>query len=525
MTEAAAKEITTFRLPDDEDEAAPIPASTLVLNDAQQEAVDAIKAYLDSPSAWAFPSTQRDDGGFHYDASERQVRPFILAGLAGTGKTTLVKSVLEWLVRDKAYPPGRIALLAPTGKASAVLNAKQSIVTARTIHSFLYGRPNDLIDTLTSKCDKLEGDLAALTSNGADAAVIDATKGELEVIRESLKEACKRTNTLTFSKRANEDITEDTDVIIADESSMIGTQLATDLLTIGLPVVFIGDGNQLPPVNDTFGVPLTAPTAKLTEIVRQASDSGVLKLSRHILQHGVLPKTAEGFTDVEFSPHMNPLMFIEPAAREPLGLPQFICYFNNRRHEVNRSIRRKLFSDRLHPHFPHHPFVGEKVVIDSNVPGLRLTRGDIVTVAGYGMHEDDIEDDADARVDDRAPIDKNAHPHAYLEQEMCQHLIVVDRYGIEFGIPAFMNDIMISWAHPSAFDPANREPKALRYMRSLAKDRVPIMFPYAITCHKAQGSEYPHVVLFNDKPKSGNKPYLYTGITRAQQKLTVAGVW
>lgn len=502
----------------------------LVLNEAQDRAVTAIKAYLSAAPVLVdvVKSSSRSGDGWAADDSfgetVKQVKPFILSGLAGTGKTTLVKAVLDWLVGSQGYSKDSIALLAPTGKASAVLNAKQQTVTARTIHSFLYGRPNDLIDTLTAKCDKAEADLEAARSNQADPAIIEAMRADLVTIRESLKEACKKTNTLSFTKKANEDLREDTSFIIVDEASMVGTQIANDLLTIGLPVVFIGDGNQLPPVNDTFGVALNEPTSKLTAIVRQAADSGVLKLSRHILQTGALPRTAAGYTDVEFSPHTNPLRFIEPAAKTPLGLPQFICFYNNRRHEINRSLRRHMFGSKLDPRFPHHPFIGERLVIDANVPALRLTRGDIVTVVDWGMHEDDCEDKAEARTDDRAPIDKEKHGHAYLEQEMVQHLIVVDRNGIEFGIPAFMNDLMLSWAHPDAFDPGNRDHKRLRYFRSLAKDRIPVMFPYAITCHKAQGSEYLHVVLFNDRPKNGNQPYLYTGVTRAQQKLTVAGV-
>lgn len=490
-----------------------VPApQPFALNAAQQAVVEKVKAYLAgsgvTPSG---PSAQDVFGGA--DSVPSAVSPFILAGLAGTGKTTLVKTLLEYLTNDCGISPARIALLAPTGKASAVLNAKQRIVTARTIHSFLYGRPNDKIDILSRKCDKLEADLTAAQAEGLTDRQAEI-KPLLEEARTALKDACRSANTLSFTMKGVDDLLDEVDVIFVDEASMVGTQIAQDLLSIGLPVVFIGDGNQLPPVQDTFGVNLAAPTAKLTEIVRQASDSGVLALSREVLRDGVLPKGRK-FNDVEFSPHMNPLRFLPPNAETPLGLPQFICYFNNRRHEVNRVLRKHLFSDKLDARWPHHPFIGERLVIDANVPADRLTRGDIVTVVGYGtLKEPD---------DPREPIDRAKFRHAWLEQELTLPLVVEDRLGVQIEIMAFMNDLAVSWAHEAAFDPANRDPAKMRYMRSLAANRIPVMFPYAITCHKSQGSEYPHVVLFNDKPKSGYRAYLYTGITRSQKLLTIAG--
>ena len=50
------------------------------------------------------------------------------------------------------------------------------------------------------------------------------------------------------------------------------------------------------------------------------------------------------------------------------------------------------------------------------------------------------------------------------------------------------------------------------------------MYAYAITCWKAQGSEYNNVMLIEeDHPydKTEHMQYLYTGITRAKEKLIV----
>ena len=55
-------------------------------------------------------------------------RVFIVSGAAGCGKTTLIRKIPEVLKLS-----GKVAFLAPTGKAAKVIGEK-----GRTIHSFLY---------------------------------------------------------------------------------------------------------------------------------------------------------------------------------------------------------------------------------------------------------------------------------------------------------------------------------------------------------------------------------------------------
>jgi ATP-dependent exoDNAse (exonuclease V) alpha subunit len=60
-----------------------------------------------------------------------------------------------------------------------------------------------------------------------------------------------------------------------------------------------------------------------------------------------------------------------------------------------------------------------------------------------------------------------------------------------------------------------------------AKEIRPMEFDYAyaVTVHKAQGSEYKKVVLFNEylgRDKEQWQRWLYTGITRSSEKLVIA---
>jgi exodeoxyribonuclease-5 len=64
------------------------------------------------------------------------------------------------------------------------------------------------------------------------------------------------------------------------------------------------------------------------------------------------------------------------------------------------------------------------------------------------------------------------------------------------------------------------------YQLNKAKFTPPCEFAYgyAITCHKSQGSEWPKVLLFEEKfpfKKDEHTRYLYTGITRSSNKVTI----
>ena len=81
----------------------------MTLTKQQQQVFDAIKEFMDS------------------DASV-----FILKGYAGTGKTTMVKVIADYLSQDQY-----VYLMAPTGRAARVLAAKTDR-TAVTIHKAIY---------------------------------------------------------------------------------------------------------------------------------------------------------------------------------------------------------------------------------------------------------------------------------------------------------------------------------------------------------------------------------------------------
>ena len=178
--------------------------------------------------------------GIEYESKQKEaIKTFfnesfsILTGGPGTGKTTIVRAIIE-LYRNM-YPNSRIALCAPTGRASKRLT-QLADYPATTIHSLL--------------------------------------KWDLE--------------TNTFS--VNHDNPIEADLLIADESSMVDSWLFYHLLDASnniKKILLIGDEDQLPSVGpgfilrDLIGCDIF-PITRLEKIYRQSEGSDVIRLAHDI---------------------------------------------------------------------------------------------------------------------------------------------------------------------------------------------------------------------------------------------------
>ena len=176
----------------------------------------------------------------------------VLTGGPGTGKTTVIKAVLQIFGNFGM----KCALCAPTGRASKRMSEATSC-EARTIHRLLEVMPN-----------------------GFD-------------------------STPEFNRNEKNHIEED--VIIVDESSMIDISLMSALLSAikpGARLILIGDTNQLPSVgegnvlNDIIKSECFC-TVCLTEIFRQARNSGIV-INAHKINNGEHPDLSQKFDDFFF---------------------------------------------------------------------------------------------------------------------------------------------------------------------------------------------------------------------------------
>jgi exodeoxyribonuclease V len=177
--------------------------------------------------------------GLWLKRGEAQV--FRLFGYAGSGKTTLARTIAE-------DSDGDVVFGAFTGKAALVLRSK-GCTDARTIHSLIY-RARDT----------------------------DTEEPTFELNDESP------------AAKAN--------LIIIDECSMVDAELGRDLLSFGKPVLVLGDPAQLPPVKGGGYFTECEPDIMLTEVHRQAADDPIIRLSMQIREGGRLKLGTHGETRI-----------------------------------------------------------------------------------------------------------------------------------------------------------------------------------------------------------------------------------
>ncbi len=182
---------------------------------------------------------------------------FRLFGYAGTGKTTIARQIVDELGAKAVFA-------AFTGKAAYVLRTK-GCANASTIHSLIY-LPKEAV---REQMDKLRAELAKQADPTARAALEEQIRAEQE-----------RLDSPDWVLREHdESALAEAELLVIDEVSMVGEDLAVDLLSYGKKVLVLGDPAQLPPVDGTGYFIDAEPDHLLTEIHRSAWDSPVTRLA------------------------------------------------------------------------------------------------------------------------------------------------------------------------------------------------------------------------------------------------------
>ena len=386
---------------------------------------------------------------------------FVLSGYAGTGKTFLidylVKEVLHLKVGVEAV------FVSPTGKAAA--NLVKSGTLAGTVHGLIYLRDEDDFD-------------------------VDEN-GEI-VEREEL----------TFIKR--EKIDEKIKLIIIDEASMINEAVLHDLLSYGVKCLFCGDGAQLPPVNGTCPL-LQNPHYTMKEIVRQAADNPIIQVATLARKGEPIPYGNYG--DKVCVIRKNALSKAE-RKRLFLKADQIICGRNLTRNAVNAEMRRYKGIDEK----ALLPVEGEKVICTLNDWEKPLDKGrKFHLVNGIIGTARDIKES----FDDLATMEFQADFLDYgVKVPFDTGIFTRGKYSHCYGQRA------VTLANGTVVHENNYE--LLRRFKAASEEPIcRFEFAYAVTCHKAQGSEFDFVIVFDEGWAFGEERarWLYTAITRAKEKL------
>ena len=389
---------------------------------------------------------------------------FVLAGYAGTGKTFLINHVVKEVLGLEAGVEA--AFVSPTGKAATVL--AQGGTVAGTVHGLIYIRNEDEFDV------------------NEDGDVISTERR------------------LSFTKR--DSIDERIRLIIVDEASMVGEEMLRDLLSFGVKCLFCGDHAQLPPVNGDCLL-MQNPNFVLTEIVRQAAGDPIIQVATMARQGKNIPYGHYG-ENVSVIPRGR-FQGLE-RKRAMLRADQIICGRNKTRNSLNAEYRGYLgiAEDELYPQ------VDEKLICTLN----------------------NWEQPLDG--EERFHLVNGIIGRVHAVQEGCDYLLSLsfqaDNIGEEISVVAdggvfltgeyahMYGDRAATLADGTIVHEYNRT--LLRKLKVIQEETINrFEFAYAITCHKAQGSEFDFVLVFDESWLFGEDRFrwLYTAITRAKKRLLI----
>ncbi len=418
---------------------------------------------------------------------------YILRGYAGTGKTTLVTTMVKTLPQIGMG----FVLMAPTGRAAKVIgNYTQRF--ASTIHKKIYQ-------------------------------TLSLPDGSMRMVRAENKH-------------------KDT-VFIVDEASMIseehefGTRsLLDDLINYVFSgercrLLLIGDTAQLPPVGNSHSpaldidtlrneYPLTIATYELVEVKRQALLSGILynatQLRERLLEG--LPFYSPPFFDLCFDDTQK----IDPETFEELLQNAFdnehrnesviICKSNKRANLFNQAIRSRILN------MEGEIATSDLLMVvknnyywsDGNKEISFIANGDMAEIRKISRYEE---------MYGFRFADVVLHFPDYPEALDLEVKIMLDTLNSESASLTEEDQLRLRQAVEADYmDIPNRKDRYKEMKKNPWFNALQVKFAYALTCHKTQGGQWKEVFVdsaFNlkDELEKEDLRWLYTAVTRAQEKL------
>lgn len=434
----------------------------------------------------------------------RERATLVLKGYAGTGKTTLVGALVKVLQRSRR----KVVLLAPTGRAAKVLGAYAQ-AEAGTIHRRIY--------RMNNAEDAGYGGIGLATNRDAGA------------------------------------------LFVVDEASMIGSgggegsfgdrDLLSDLFdhvfaAPGCKLLLIGDPAQLPPVGsdhspalevkELAGMGLLAGQVELTEVVRQAKDSGILenatalrglldadqgaKEEDHRTTAAPIPHFLLGYADVERVEGTDLQDALEQAyARHGDDEVCVICRSNKRAYQYSQQVRARIhgFEEELVPN--------DRLMVVKNNYYWAGTQGRPELIA----NGEPIELKRVLGIEERYGLrfaDVTIGWWNGLEERELDVKLIVDVLASEGPALAAPRMRALSQAVLGGIVARSKGERFRKFKEDPYANALQVKYAYAVTCHKAQGGQWRSV--FVDQgyvtEEMIDREYLrwlYTAVTRASEKL------
>ena len=460
--------------------------------------------YLDLLKDFSHEPTVKQDSALHivskFLLSQNYEELFLLKGYAGTGKTSIVGTLVKnsWKINKN------LVLLAPTGRAAKVIS-NYSNKEAFTIHKKIY----------YPKSKKGGGISFSLQKN-------------------------KHKNTIFIVDESSMIPDTSPDSILFDKGSLLSDLIQYVYSGHQCKLILIGDTAQLPPIKLDISPALDKATLEnyfnkkvvtieLDEVVRQEKGSGILwnaSCIRESLEdefYDTFKFEKENFPDIIRPYDGQELMsaledsYLNSGDEESV----FIVRSNKRAFLYNQNIRSRIL------YKEEELSVGDHLmVVKNNYFWLETTseagfiaNGDIIEILEiYSIKE--LYGFKFATV--------NVKMIDYPRMAAFETVLILDTLSSEIASLSFEDsnklyqEVLKDYEHETS-----KYKKFLSVKKNIYFNALQVKFSYAITCHKSQGGQWDTV--FVEQPYLPNgidKDYLrwlYTAITRAKKKLYLIG--
>jgi exodeoxyribonuclease-5 len=443
----------------------------------------------------------------------------VLKGYAGTGKTFLIKRILEYIVFSTDNK--RIAIGAPTNKAVSVIY-KNSMSAG--LNGYVFESLFDTISEVTySTIHKLLGLKEIITNEGQQLFEVDSINNS-ELINYQY--------------------------LIVDEVSMLDDKICNDIMKFcnNVKIIFMGDPAQIPPINRNDCIPFKSNTkynfkiTELTEIMRQKGNHPIIDLSFQIRKN--LNKSQPiPVLQTKLNEHDHGLVYMDNKTDKALIKPLLKKYFKSSMYEedtdyikviawknktveyVNQLIREILYG----PNLP-------KFVVKENLIVLKPVFEEDKSSKNYNKWRIILNTSEELVVES---VFKNymRFKEGNFSIGAFVYTLVVKSYDPSFPDTEFFNTINVihedsAQEYKNVLDNARnhavKSKQAKDWVRyfNMVKWSANVSYNYAITAHKSQGSTYKNVLILEDDIDCNRKTLernriKYTAYSRATDKLFV----
>lgn len=424
--------------------------------------------------------------------SEKPNCCLVLNGYAGTGKTTVMATIADFI---NSIPNAQLVQLAPTGKATKVLSAYTKN-RAYTIHRYIY--------------------------------MLKSEEGERHFIRKE-------------NKHSNA-------LFIVDEASMIsgdkvffspnGQSLLHDLVDYvkegkNCKLLFVGDLAQLPPVHSTNSpaldvdflqseFDLRVAKCSFDEVLRQDVDSGVLFNATNVrLKITGVSEDVKLLDDNQNFQFIDPYSFLDfyDTCLSKYGEDEVVVLTKSNKTAVlfNQQIRSRILGldellnggDRLMVVKNNYKYSVEEANIDFIANGESITVNRIIrTEEKYGL----LFADADVHLDNfELDVQVKLNLNALNNHHTAVESAIMDKLYTEIDMELFD-------------DYPNKKERRDKLKENEYLNALQVKYAYAITGHKSQGGQWDavfidHGYITDDKVDTDWYRWLYTAITRAKSNV------